>query len=90
VAECSRHPGNPLPGCYWCRNGLEPPPPLPREYPQVENTLTSQLLKRAGRLKVRVEGLPEGTSGDGRDLPSEFVELDGDVLVFRYVGGDDE
>lgn len=25
MAECSRHPGNPLPGCYWCRNRTEPP-----------------------------------------------------------------
>jgi hypothetical protein len=25
MAECSRHPGNTLPGCHWCRTGTEPP-----------------------------------------------------------------
>ena len=24
MAECSRHPGNPLPGCHHCRTGTEP------------------------------------------------------------------
>lgn len=25
MAECERHPGNVLPGCWYCRNGAEPP-----------------------------------------------------------------
>ena len=24
MAECSRHPGNSLPGCWYCRNSVEP------------------------------------------------------------------
>lgn len=24
MAECSRHPGNVLPGCHYCRYGTEP------------------------------------------------------------------
>ncbi len=24
MAECSRHPGNVLPGCHYCRTGTEP------------------------------------------------------------------
>lgn len=27
MAECSRHPGNVLPGCHYCRYGVEPASP---------------------------------------------------------------
>ena len=29
MAECSRHPGSLLPGCVWCRKGIEPPASAP-------------------------------------------------------------
>lgn len=48
MAECSPHPGNPLPGCHYCRTGTEPSSTSPNEVPgAVMTALTAERLSAA-------------------------------------------
>lgn len=68
MAECSIHPGNMLPGCYWCRTGTEPgsafiPPSQADLEAETEKALTA-----ARSLAVQREhagGFPSGAELDG-------------------------
>lgn len=52
MAECERHPGHVLPGCYYCRTRTEPPQRPFQEPEMDENSQEYRELLRAVRRAV--------------------------------------
>ena len=61
MAECSRHPGNVLPGCYFCRTGTEPGDP----YIPCQDTLNADTEEALARARAMAASIGKSHILDG-------------------------